>query len=275
LALDKKLAVVLRGKESLDSGALLELADMCQQYQRRYATAVKLYGDAFKANPKLANDIGKQTTLYNAARAAVMAGTGKGMEAANLKEIEKARHRHQARAWLQGILNEYSKGLKGRDARAMLLVALQLPRWLKDPDIAGVRNANVLEKLPAQERQAWRKLWAKVSRLLKDAESAGNATSFEGKLTGKQPTRIHQYEMAVGKLYLIELESEEFDAYLKLQDRQGTLLGENDDISPDNRNSLLVFTPRQDGTYRIVATSFQEAGRGGYTLRIRDLKAGK
>ena len=42
-----------------------------------------------------------------------------------------------------------------------------------------------------------------------------------------------------------------------------------------NYASNLVFTAPTDGIYRIIATSFQEAGRGPYTLRIREVKAAK
>ena len=47
---------------------------------------------------------------------------------------------------------------------------------------------------------------------------------------------------------------------------QGKLLAEYDDIVPDqNLNSRVVFTAKEDGTYRIVATSFEQQGVGSYT----------
>lgn len=56
---------------------------------------------------------------------------------------------------------------------------------------------------------------------------------------------------------------------MRITNSTGKLLAENDDISPNNLNSRLIFTPKEAGTYRIMATSFQEAGTGTYTLRIR------
>jgi hypothetical protein len=70
------------------------------------------------------------------------------------------------------------------------------------------------------------------------------------------------------------MESKGFDTFLKLFDAQGKLLAENDDISPTNLNSRIVFTPQQDGTYRILATSFMQRGQGPYAITIHEF-AGK
>ena len=45
------------------------------------------------------------------------------------------------------------------------------------------------------------------------------------------------------------------------------------DIVPNvNLNSRLLFTAPADGTYRLVATSFQQRGQGDYTLTITNWK---
>jgi rhodanese-related sulfurtransferase len=49
---------------------------------------------------------------------------------------------------------------------------------------------------------------------------------------------------------------------LRLEDDKGKVLAENDDISPQNLNSRIVFHCKQAGRHRIVTTSFQQAGRG-------------
>jgi hypothetical protein len=52
---------------------------------------------------------------------------------------------------------------------------------------------------------------------------------------------------------------------------QGKTLAENDDIVPNvNLNSRLHFTAPADGTYRLVATSFQQRGQGDNTLTIAE-----
>jgi serine protease Do len=88
-------------------------------------------------------------------------------------------------------------------------------------------------------------------------------------LTAKEPAQTHERTLAAGTTYLIDLHSTAFDAYLKLLDANGKVLAEHDDIAPDNQDARLIFTPKEDGTFRIVATSFQQRGTGAYTLTIR------
>jgi hypothetical protein len=90
-------------------------------------------------------------------------------------------------------------------------------------------------------------------------------------LTAKHRLQTHELTLAAGKTYAIDLHSAVFDTYLKLVDGKGKLLAENDDIALDNHNSRLIFTPRESGIFRIAATSFQERGRGAYTLTIRSV----
>ena len=47
-----------------------------------------------------------------------------------------------------------------------------LEHWQRDTDLAGVRDADALKKLSAEEQEAWRKLWADVAELLKKADNA-------------------------------------------------------------------------------------------------------
>ena len=46
-----------------------------------------------------------------------------------------------------------------------------LARWREDPDLAGLRDADALERLPPAERQEWRALWQEVADLLRRAET--------------------------------------------------------------------------------------------------------
>ena len=47
------------------------------------------------------------------------------------------------------------------------LVAKTLQHWKTDADLAGVRDADALAKLPEPERAEWRTLWDEVDSLLK------------------------------------------------------------------------------------------------------------
>jgi hypothetical protein len=48
----------------------------------------------------------------------------------------------------------------------------ELEHWQRDIDLVSVRDAAALKKLSAEEREAWRKLWADVAALLKKAGDA-------------------------------------------------------------------------------------------------------
>jgi hypothetical protein len=48
-----------------------------------------------------------------------------------------------------------------------------MDHWQKDTDLAGVRDAAALAKLPAAERAVWQKLWAEVAATLAKAGAGG------------------------------------------------------------------------------------------------------
>jgi hypothetical protein len=80
-------------------------------------------------------------------------------------------------------------------------------------------------------------------------------------------------KLEAGKTCVIDMKSTELDSYLKLHDPAGKLVAENDDIAPGNQDARIIFTPKETGVYRITATSFQEAGRGGYQIIVRQIGA--
>jgi hypothetical protein len=202
-----------------------------------------------------------------------LAGCGQDEEAAKLKEDEKSKLRHQARDWLTADLDLCAKQLKAGKFEGAMQVAQRLPRWQKDADLAGVREIKELAKFPAEEKQAWEKLWTDVQQLHKDAQSRFIETGLEGTLSAKETSKVHEIKMTAANTYVIDMESKVFDTFLKLEDAKGKLLDENDDIVPGAYlNSQLVFTAPTDGIYRIVATSLQQTGTGPYALRIREFK---
>ena len=81
--------------------------------------------------------------------------------------------------------------------------------------------------------------------------------------------------MTAGKTYMIDMSSAQFDTYLRLEDDKGEVLAKNDSISPENLNSRIIFNCKQEGSYRIVATSFKQRGTGSYLLTIREFVSKK
>ena len=168
VALDAKLPKVLKG-ETRPSGAAerLGLAKLCQEYKKLYAAAARFYGEAFADDPKLAEDLRTQDR-YNAARAAALAGCGRGEDAAKLDEKERARLRRQALAWLRADLAAFGQLLKKKPGPDSSTVQQTLRHCQQDPDFAGVRG-DALAKLPEAEREPWQQLWADVEQTLRKA----------------------------------------------------------------------------------------------------------
>jgi tetratricopeptide (TPR) repeat protein len=155
--LEGKLPAVLRGEESADAGECLQLAWHCLRHKRCHRAAARLYAQAFARAPAAAADL-SGGYRYAAACAAALAGRGKGEDAGELDEKERARLRQQALDWLRADLALWAKRADRRQAL--------LGRWQDAADLAGVRDAAALATLPADERAAWQKLWAEVAALL-------------------------------------------------------------------------------------------------------------
>jgi S1-C subfamily serine protease len=96
-----------------------------------------------------------------------------------------------------------------------------------------------------------------------------------------RPFKVHTVHLEAGKPCVVSLESPNakgpgyFDTFLRVEDANGTILGEDDDSGVD-LNSMVVFTPQSTGTYRIVAKSFYQDGApgdltptGNYLLVVR------
>ena len=205
---------------------------------------------------------------YNATCAAVLAAAGKGIGADKLDLKEKTGLRQDALKWLQADLAVRARFLQKNPLLAIRIVD-DLQHWQKDPDLGVVRDDKELGKLAVEERAAWQKFWTQVGALSKQARAAFSQTDHKGQLNDKEREQSHPLKMTAGKTYRIDMTSAEFDTYLRLEDDKGKVLAENDDISDENLNSRIIFSCKEDGNYRIVATSYQEAGRGAYVLTIR------
>jgi serine protease Do len=112
-------------------------------------------------------------------------------------------------------------------------------------------------------------------------KSAGGkvALQAEGRLTegdpfdparkeGKCRRHVYLFRMAPGSAYTLDLESEDVDAFLRLEDSSGRQLAEDDD-SGGRLNSRIVFRPMKDDTYRIIVTTCDPGQTGAYRLTVR------
>jgi len=200
---------------------------------------------------------------YNAACAAVLAAAGD----ARLANNDKIRLRRQAQDRLQAELAAHAHLLE-EDRLAAPKVVQRMRHWLADPDLASVRDKQKLARFPDDECLPWIKLWAEIADLRQRARASYTETMHEGQLTAKERAKTYPVAMAAGKTYVIDMASNQFNTYLRVEDDQGKAVAENDDAGSRDRNSHIRFTSPRDATYRIVATSAHQLGAGGYLLRI-------
>jgi len=191
-----KLTALLSGnRQPVNNAERLGLAWFFQDSQMRYAAATRYYRDAFADEPKLNGDQ-PSYHRYNAACAAALAGCGLGKDAAALDDRSSAGLRRQALDWLRAELQAYRKLLEKEAEKARSVVEWTMQHWQLDKDfestpllggpslgyrgwntasIVGVRKPEALAKLPAEESEAWRKLWADVAEML--AKAQGKVTA--------------------------------------------------------------------------------------------------
>ena len=171
LALEAKLPAVIAGQaQPADNRERLGLGEVCK-LQRRYAAASRFYRDAFAVDPKLADDVTARH-CYNAACCVVLAAAGQGIDADKLDNAERTRLREQALSWLRADLALWERRLEGGKPEDRALIRTTLQHWQGDPDLAPVRDGEALKKLPREEAEAWRTLWADVAQSLHKAAHA-------------------------------------------------------------------------------------------------------
>jgi serine/threonine protein kinase/tetratricopeptide (TPR) repeat protein len=161
VALEGKLPHLLQGEgQPADAAGWLALA-RCARYKKLHVAATGFYARAFAAQPERASDLDRGAR-YEAACAAALAGCGQGQDAAPLDAKERARLRGQALAWLRADLALRAKQVASGRPKEREAGQAGLHSWRRDRHLAGVRD-DALDKLPAAEREAWRKFWADVA----------------------------------------------------------------------------------------------------------------
>jgi hypothetical protein len=137
--------------------------------RKRFAVATRLWAEALASDPKRFDDC-HTYHRYNAACAAALAAAGQGQGEPPLDDKERARLRKQALDWLRADLALWAQQLESGQPAAPAAVQKTMKHWQQDPDLAGIRDAAALAKLPAAERAAFTTLWADVAALVQQAE---------------------------------------------------------------------------------------------------------
>ncbi len=100
-------------------------------------------------------------------------------------------------------------------------------------------------------------------------KGALNAT--DGRYLGKKTAKLFTLRLTAGKTYRIDHMSRAFDAYLYLDDTDGTILAQDDD-GGQGTDSRIVHAA-EGGTYTLVCTSLGGSGLGPFSLSVLDLSA--
>jgi len=81
--------------------------------------------------------------------------------------------------------------------------------------------------------------------------------------------KIYQVKMFKGKTYTIDMVSNRFDTYLRIETLAGKQLAEDDD-SGGQLNARISFRPTENAVYRVIGTSFDPNAVGAFTLTVRE-----
>ena len=114
-------------------------------------------------------------------------------------------------------------------------------------------------------------------------KSAGGkiVQTFDGSLKKTDPfdferekcvRHIHEFKVLPNRTYTFDLLSEDFDAFMRLEDADGNKIAEDDDGAGFN-NARIVYSPTADATVRVVATTCNSGELGGYRIVIRETNA--
>jgi serine/threonine protein kinase/tetratricopeptide (TPR) repeat protein len=163
--LEDRLPAILQGKlEPANAAEQIDHAALCH-CKKRHVAAARMWTSAFRADRRLADDL-DASHRYDAACAAAMAGCGRGEDAGLLDDEQRARWRKHALDWLHAELTAIGKLLDSGTLEQRRRIRHQLWHWQSDRDLAGLRDSVEVAKLPADERQACKELWAEVEAQL-------------------------------------------------------------------------------------------------------------
>jgi CHAT domain-containing protein/tetratricopeptide (TPR) repeat protein len=99
----------------------------------------------------------------------------------------------------------------------------------------------------------------------------GKGLKISGTLDKAKPEQVYHVKLDKGGTYVIDMISpnpKALDPFLRLLDASGKMLASDDD-SGGGLNARILFPAPATGTYQIVATSFNGAGVGPFTLTVK------
>jgi len=167
-ALAARLPAVLKGEDHpRDAHERLAFAGLAFK-RRQFTAAARFWVDALAENPEFGADRQAQHR-YNAACAMALAATGQGMDEPPPDGHAKAQFRCEALGQLNAELDAWTRLLDSGTPLVRAMILRTLHHWQVDADLAAVRDAAALDRLPTNERAACRALWSQVDALISRA----------------------------------------------------------------------------------------------------------
>lgn len=121
-----------------------------------------------------------------------------------------------------------------------------------------------------------------TSSIFKDKASPlefkNDKTRIEGELAEGAPMvqnhyyRIYTAKLQAGKIYRFDHMSDDVDAFLFLEDPNGSKIAQ-DDNGGDGKNARILHKAAMDGEYRVIATSLRNKETGKFILEINPASA--
>jgi WD40 repeat protein/tetratricopeptide (TPR) repeat protein len=211
--LKHRLPAVLSGAEKpADNVERLVFANLATG-SGRHAFAARLWLEAMAVDPKLAED--REAALrYRAARAAALAANGPG------SEFEKKNFRGLALDWLKAEFQASRPVLVSGAPSDRELTLYKLSVWRREPDLAGIRDAAALEKLPPEEREAAARFWSDYANVMNAANFEHGAFLAKELAEKRKATRQNGGELAyvlarLGRIHCEQEQWAEAEPYLR------------------------------------------------------------
>jgi hypothetical protein len=96
------------------------------------------------------------------------------------------------------------------------------------------------------------------------------ATTAKDKVRTDCPSRLYSFNFVEGRTYTIDHRSDDFDAYLRLEDSSGKVVAEDDDSGGGKtmHDARIIYKAPKSGAYTVVCTSYNSQAKGKYSLTI-------
>jgi tetratricopeptide (TPR) repeat protein len=196
LTWDKRMPELLAGTAKPSSPAdAVEVAELCRQsFKKHYAVSLKLYREAFALDKPL-----EVRHRFDAAEVALLLAAGKDA-AVNVASEEAGNLRQQAHQWLTAELEVVRKDALSDQPAARNKARKLLGQWAGNANLASIRDAASLDRLPAEERDAWRQFWGEVDRLLGMLAPSPRVRGYGSNSPARPASRPCRFLLTIGKV---------------------------------------------------------------------------